>query len=482
MDKLALIKSTNGFSWLNTNDESVSEILWKSLRFRAKNYYHNRRYKMKLWDGYDEFYKKQTGRFLTGLLPEVKAALQHLNVNYKVVNNRSKADFLYSSIDDTLFRQYGIKLEDYQVDLINQVIKDRGESLSHRGIIFAPTSAGKTLCMMGILKCLNPNTPTLILANKKQLIEQNYQSMLEYGITNAGRLYDKANDPNIFTCATFQSVHKMEKFLSQIKVIIVDEIHENMHKTAKWLYNRIPNCGVRIAVSATPFKFGGKDTTQKYSVKGYFGPIFKIQSKAAENGILTIKKLQELGRLSKAKCKFYPIDKPEIPYDVYLDAVDRGIAQNVYFNDIVKKLATSLKGRTLILVERVSHGDLLKNMMPDALWVYGKDTIETRCEVIKQLQESKDNMVAIVTQGIFNTGINVFVHNLINAAGGQADHVILQRFGRGLRVAGDKEILDYYDFIFKINPYLLDHSKSRYNILKNEGHDVKMESLPQELR
>ena len=60
----------------------------------------------------------------------------------------------------------------------------------------------------------------------------------------------------------------------------------------------------------------------------------------------------------------------------------------------------------------------------------------------------------------------------INAAGGQADHHIIQRVGRGLRTADDKEILDYHDFMFHNNEYLLEHSKKRVKILRGEGHDV----------
>ena len=44
--------------------------------------------------------------------------------------------------------------------------------------------------------------------------------------------------------------------------------------------------------------------------------------------------------------------------------------------------------------------------------------------------------------------------------------------GRGLRTADDKEILQYYDFIFNINDYLLEHSRKRIRILTKEGHDV----------
>jgi superfamily II DNA or RNA helicase len=139
---------------------------------------------------------------------------------------------------------------------------------------------------------------------------------------------------------------------------------------------------------------------------------------------------------------------------------------------MVEKLAKSLKGRTLILVERVIHGDILNRLIPNSLWVYGKDTTETRERVIEQLQKAKDNVVAIATQGIFSVGINFFVHNMINAAGGKAEHDIIQRMGRGLRTAADKEILNYYDFIFEINPYLDDHSHQRIKVLKREKHEV----------
>ena len=87
-------------------------------------------------------------------------------------------------------------------------------------------------------------------------------------------------------------------------------------------------------------------------------------------------------------------------------------------------------------------------------------------------KSSKENVVAIATQKILNSGINCHLHNLINCAGGKADHTIIQRMGRGLRTADDKDILNYYDFIFNINPYLLKHSNKRVKILKGEGHDI----------
>ena len=127
------------------------------------------------------------------------------------------------------------------------------------------------------------------------------------------------------------------------------------------------------------------------------------------------------------------------------------------------------------MVDRIAHGDALSSMIPNALWVQGKDDLETRKFVIEKLKTSKEDTISISTQQIFNTGINVMIHNLINAAGGQADHQIIQRLGRGLRTADDKDILNYFDFVFYNNQYLLNHSRKRLKILQKEGHDIKVE-------
>lgn len=330
-------------------------------------------------------------------------------------------------------------------------------------------NSGKTNIMISILKALPQNCPTLILANRKSLVQQNYEEMMQWGFDNVGRLYDKYKEPNIFTCATVQSLHKMEKVLPKIRALVVDEIHENMSKKPKQFFNKMSSCSVRIAVSATPFKFGGKDKCQKWTVKGYFGPVLEAEE---IGGVLTTKKLQDRDILAKSRCRFYPIHEPELKYEIYLDAVTRGIAENWGFHEIVTRLAKKLPGRTLILVDRIAHGDALAGMIPGALWVQGKDDIDTRMFVIDKLKHSKEKTIAIATQQIFNAGINVKCHSVINAAGGQADHQIVQRVGRGLRTADDKDILDYYDFMFFNNDYLLDHSNKRVRILEDEGHEV----------
>ena len=457
---------SNDYSYFISDDVEIKSILNGCLKFREKNYYHNRRYKMKLWDGYTEFFQKDTGKFLTGLIPEIKAVLKAKNISYTVEENRNKIKFLYDSVDkdfgNTWKEEKNIELYDYQVDFINQVIKH------NRGVIFAPTSSGKSATMVGILKCIPPKTKILVLQNRLSLASQNYDEITGWGFESVGKLWSGKNEPGDIMVANVQSIAKIEKQLVNIQVLLVDEIHDMMSKLPKAVYRRLKNCPVRVALSATPFKFGETDKVQKYFVKGFFGPVLKTTT--TETGILTTQELQNRKILSKSKCTFYEVKEPQIPHDIYLDAVTRGIAENYTFHKMVVKLANSLKGRTLILVDRIAHGDTLNNMIKDSIWVQGKDNMKTRKEAIEMLKKSKEDITILATQQIFNTGVSFFCHNLINAAGGQADHQIIQRMGRGLRTANDKEILKYYDFVFDINKYLKQHSEKRIKILKKEGH------------
>lgn len=465
-----VIKITNNYSWLQCTDQKIMTDLCKAFKVRELNYMHSRLYKQKKWDGFTDFFKEKTGRFLTGLLPEVIGSLKYWKIDYETIDERTNLNIIHENINKDFLKQWigDFELYDYQVDLINKSIEHK------RGIVSAATGAGKSEILVGILKCLSPKTPCLILANQKNLVDQNYEKLKEWKFDNVGRLYGTYNEPNIITCSTIQSIHKIEPLLPHIKCVIVDEIHEMMGKTSKKAYEKLKNACMRIAISATWEKFGGTDKSQRFYVKGYFGPVLKTSSDIAENGVIKTKSLQERGTLSKSNCIFYHINEPEIPYDIYLDAVTNGIANNWKFHELIKNLTLKkCKGRTLILVERIDHGIALNNLIEDSIWIKGKDTLKTRKEVIKQLSKSsKENVVAIATQKILNSGINCHLHNLINCAGGKADHTIIQRMGRGLRTAEDKDILNYYDFIFNINPYLLKHSKKRVKILKDEGHDI----------
>lgn len=459
------------YSRLVTNDEQLKEKLWRSLRFRERNYFHNPMYRQKKWDGFTSFFSKKAGQFLTGLMPEVVLALRSLEVEFEVIDKREPVDFIKKSInEDFLWMRHHERpmiLRDYQLDLTNKALKYK------RGVIHAPTSAGKTSVLLSILKCLPPKTPSIVLVDSKELVYQNYNELKKFGFDDVGMFFGDVKEPNDITVCLINSAPKLEKMYPMIKALIVDEIHDAMSARCLTLYKKLNNADIRIGFSATPFKFGGKDLCQKFKVKGHIGGV--LTTDTVEGGKLTTSVLQDKGILSTSTCKFYKIDTPQRQYDIYQDAVTYGIAQNQHLNEAVARLVnTKLKGRTLLVVDRIEHGEKLLELIPQALWLHGSQKKDIRKMTIEGLKTFKGDFIGIAVDKIVNKGVNVFIHNLVNIAGGKADHQVIQRMGRGLRTVSDKEDLNYYDFYFTINPYLQNHSEERMKILEKEGHTIEV--------
>lgn len=466
---MSVLRIQNVHSWLITPDRDIKSELHSRLRFREKNYYHNAAYKRGKWDGFKEFFNERSGMFLSGLLPEVIHYLKENNKPFAIQDEReNNIQWLHREINETFLNSWlpdgydPITLHDYQPDLVNKAIK------YNRGLIKAPTAAGKTFIMISILKCLPKKTPVLFVTKNKGLVHQNYEAMLKWGIPNVGRWYGTHKEANYIMCVTnnVNTFRSIDKLLPKFKVLIVDEVHECMSKVPVNAYKKMKKACIRFGVSATPFK---DMKVHKHLVKAHFGPIFKTST--TESGHLTTKDLQERGILSPSNCTFYPVNEPNIAYEPYIDAVTLGIAENYEFHSIIRRLARSKKGRTLILVERRDQGEYLKQLMPEAHWINGSDSLKAREPVIKALQSS-DNVTAIVMRHIITAGIDIMIHNLINAAGGDAHYNVIQQIGRGLRCASDKDQLEFYDFVFNINDYLYKHSKNRIKTLTDEGHNV----------
>lgn len=475
METTTVLQVGNVVSRLVTTEKHVFEALHKSLRFRPKNFWHNTAYVRKRWDGWKEFFDPKTGQFFTGLLPEVKKLLSLKKTEYELIDERVAFDWQHDSIDENFLNPWlpsgfePITLHDFQPDLANKCLK------YNRGIVQAPTGAGKTFILISILKSLPPKTPVLFLTKNKGLVHQNYNEMKLWGVENLGRWYGDYKEPNYTTCATVHvdTFESLKKLLPKFKVLLVDEVHDCVSDVPLRAYKKMKEAVVRIGFSATPFKWDKKkiDQVHKYTVKGQFGPVFKTST--TESGFLTTKDLQDRNILSKSNCSFYKVDKPDLTYEPYQDAVKMGIEQNFHFHNMVSKLAKSRKGRTLIVVERIEQGEYLNQLIPGSFWLQGKNSLKEREPAINAMKDG-DKCIAIVMKQLITAGINVKIHDLINAAGGEGAHNIIQQMGRGLRTAKDKDILQYHDFLFMINDYLKKHSEWRMQVLKTEGHIVSI--------
>jgi superfamily II DNA or RNA helicase len=475
MEHKYTLKIGTTHSYLETYDQRFKDKLARAIRARRKGFQHIESYQKGRWDGFIPFFTKRSGMFLTGLRHEVENALKLTNRPYQLIENAETVKWTNNEIGDRFLNHWlpegldPIELRDYQPDLANKCFK------YNRGIVMAPTGTGKTFILISLLQSLPPKTPVLFMTRNAALVDQNYEEMKKWGVPNVGRFYGTHKDKNYIVCATtnHKTLKNIGAFLPRVKVLLVDEVHECMSETVCKAYDKMESASIRIGFSATPFKYDKRvfEKEHKLLVKGHFGNVFKTST--TKSGFLTTKECQEAGHLSGSNATFYPIDHPDLPYETYQDAIKLGIEENIHFHQIIQRLEKRCKGRKLILVERIQQGKYLKQLMPHAHWLSGKVPLKDRRPVMEMLREDEE-CTCIAMRHIITAGINVKIHHLINAAGGNAAHSLIQQMGRGLRTAKDKDILQYHDFVYLMNDYLRKHSEWRMEVLENEGHKVTL--------
>lgn len=454
-----IVEIGNVFSYLRTEDVKLKALFNKSLSFRPKGYVFSPAYQKfrrsggkRGWNGYTNFISLATGRFGTGLLPEILKGLDSLHRSYDVVDNRSSLD--YTPITADMFENR--TLRDYQVELGNSALRQR------RGIIKSPTGSGKTTVFLSIVKALSEGVPTMVLFRSRTLVNQTYKEFNTLGIENVGRVHMDFFEPDIITCSTIQSIHHLEPLIPKVKAVILDECHEYTSNKSVRTVRSFENAAMILGFSATPFD--RKDKVQRYTLKSLIGPIL---------GEISTGELQGRNILAQSKIHIVPIVEPKRQHALFDEAYGRCIVENDHRNEMIAKITEKHHGsKILILVEKIEHGDNLKRLIPDALWVHGSTATEERDQAAEFLRSSEEGGVVIASR-IWAQGVDIpQIEVLINASAGKSERSTIQKLGRGLRIADGKDYLEFYDFYDSTNRYLEKHSKERVKTYKREGHEI----------
>lgn len=170
-------------------------------------------------------------------------------------------------------RDYQTRLSDKATDRIE---KQKG------GIIIAPTGAGKSFVIADIsYKSIQKNTPIIIVQPTREILEQNIETLLEYGIINDENKKDVSvlinkNEPIFWqndeinkteqkiphglegkivfaTCGSLIRIHEeIENYLSQKPLMIFDEFHRAGALETKKIVELFKDN--LIGLTATPFR------------------------------------------------------------------------------------------------------------------------------------------------------------------------------------------------------------------------------------
>ena len=114
-----------------------------------------------------------------------------------------------------------------------------------------------------------------------------------------------------------------------------------------------------------------------------------------------------------------------------------------YIGNMLHQISQS--GNTLILVDRISAGQMLAELIPDSTFVSGAVKVKDRKDTYDEIKEGT-NKVIIATYGVAAVGINIpRIFNLVLFEPGKSFVRVIQSIGRGVRKAKDKDFVQIWD-------------------------------------
>ena len=441
----------NNVSFLKTDNEKLLSTLKKKYSAKVPGYNYSAAYKKGGWNGEKYFFSDKTGKFGSGLLSHIEEDLTYLGMDYEIEDLRTG-----THSDDISLP--GITLRDYQESMVRKALDAKG------CIVKAPTGAGKTLILGGLLKALEGKTG-LIFFTKKQLLKQTYDELREWGI-DVGLAFGDGVILKPMTLCTVQSIDKViDSHLKQSDFIIFDEVHEFAKgKVATKVIKSFPNAAYRIGMTATV----PRDPMSRLNLISGLG---KVIEEVDAKGLI------DAGFLTKPMIQMIPIKDTGTVEDTelsYREVYEKFVTENDMRNDIIVELVEKIqqnRSRTLIIVKDLKHAEILHSRIPNSFKLEGKDDLTARKKTIAAFKDDKISVLIGTT--IMQTGIDIpEITHLINARGLKSEIATLQALGRALRIHKSKNRVFIYDF-FDRAPYLEKHAKERIKSYESLGMEIK---------
>ena len=414
----------------------------------------------------------QHGKIPTGLVPYACQKLQEWKCDASIVDKRNIQYLSLNKIPDIL--------RDYQKDAIKAAFGNTFQNTWWpRGVLEIATGGGKTLTAGAMITMTN--VPTAFIVHREHLLDQTIAEFKKLNI-EVGRVSAGICEPKKVTVASVQTLHSAKKtqdwnrlgWVSDVQQIFYDEAHTLASKidsanTFTGVCNLFENAHMRWALTATAFR---KDKFSNWILEGVAGSVlYKIKSE----------KLISEGHLTPPSIKMIEVQADWNTKNIWPTCYDLGIVMNKTRNLHVVNEAAVLPTPCLIMVDQISHGNLIQKLMKEKL---GRDVPFVRGDTSKQdrlkyIQDCKNNLIPfMIASTIFDEGLDIpNLKSLILAGGKKSEIRSLQRLGRGLRTSSGKntvEIIDFYDTFPKI---LKKHSDERLETWNSEGFVVTIEKI-----
>ena len=413
-----------------------------------------------------------SGKFDIGMTGEIISFCKKENIPYII--DKSVFNSFTPTIYNTDIKALNLELRSYQRESIQLAINNG------RGVIVLPTGAGKTLTIATLINSINQtynNYRYLIVVPSIQLIKQTYSDFIEYGI-NSSTISKWSGDDTVdptssIIIAGLHIMHSQYKnhieLLQSIDVLVIDECHK-LRKN-----NEINNIIKHIPTSHV-YGFTGTMPACKldqWNIIGKIGPILYEKkslelrdNKQIANIIIQILIINYLKKPTFSAASMHaPTKAFEEETDFLINSAER--------NKKISQICKNTDKNTLVVCERISHGEALYSYLKDeckdktVYFIQGSMEVSMR-EEIRSLMEINHNIVCIAISKIFAEGINIKnLHYIVFAANGKAKIKILQTIGRGVRLHPLKNMLYIFDIADNLK-YGNKHLKERIKLYESE--------------
>jgi superfamily II DNA or RNA helicase len=431
----------------------VRRKIANALKFEVPYARYMPQYKLGRWDGKVAFFGIG-GTGYVNHLDTVVDILQKNNIEITdIVDHRQHVDLQFNSVTERYWADQGVRwpkghpaegeeiiLRDYQVESINNFLK-HPQSLQE-----IATGAGKTITTATLSHITETYGRSLIVVPNKSLVTQTEEDYINCGLDVGVYFGDRKELGKTHTICTWQSLNILDKkhkdgsavlslaeFLDGVSTIIVDEVHQAKAEVLKNLLTRnLKNAPIRWGLTGTI----PKESFEFESIHASLGPVI---------GNITAKELQDKGVLSQCHVNICQlIDTVE--HRNYQEELKYLVTDKKRI-EYIAKLLNNVKqtGNTLILVDRISAGELLAELIPGSTFVKGDVKLKDRKEAYDEINEGT-NHVVIATYGVAAVGINIpRIFNLVLIEPGKSFVRVIQSIGRGVRKAKDKDFVQIWD-------------------------------------
>ena len=462
----------------------VRRKIANKLKFQVPYARYLPQYKLGRWDGTVGFFGLGGSGYINHLDVILEVLHQQGVEVADIEDHRHKHDLSFPNITERYWADQGVRwpkghpaegeeiiLRDYQVEAINNFLKNP-QSLQE-----IATGAGKTITTATLSHLTEAYGRSLVIVPNKSLVTQTEEDYINCGLDVGVYFGDRKELGKTHTICTWQSLNILDKrskngedvlslaeFLDGVSTIIVDEVHQAKADVLKKLLTQnLKNAPIRWGLTGTI----PKEQFEFQSILASLGPVI---------GSITAKELQDKGVLSD--CHVNVVQLVDIVEHRDYQSELKYLVTNDDRIEYIGKLLNTVKdsGNTLILVDRISAGEKLQQLIPGSTFVKGDVKLKDRKEAYDEINEGT-NHVVIATYGVAAVGINIpRIFNLVLIEPGKSFVRVIQSIGRGVRKAKDKDFVQIWD-ITSTCKYAKRHLTQRKKFYKEAQYPFTLEKV-----